>query len=143
MSEEIKNTQPNANNATPAATGDQAGGKMFTQEEVNRIVSERLARERENRSAQQQQEDRETALKARESKLDCREFLENEKYPAELLEILDTSDTESFKKLVKKLSDVFGFRKPCFTRPMFTAPKGVSNEAQSNDRIRDAFKQQN
>lgn len=31
---------------TPEASGDQGGERMFTQDDVNRIVSERLARER-------------------------------------------------------------------------------------------------
>ena len=46
MSEEIKTTnteQPTT--PTPEASGGQ-GEKMFTQDEVNRIVSERLAREK-------------------------------------------------------------------------------------------------
>ena len=43
MSDNTNNTQQQTTDATPAGTG----GKMFTQEEVNRIVSDRLARERE------------------------------------------------------------------------------------------------
>ena len=61
MSEEIKNNEPQQQPTQPAENG---AGKMFTQEEVNKIVSERLARDRESRSAQQQNDERESALKA-------------------------------------------------------------------------------
>lgn len=140
MSEEIKKTETKANNAAPAETGDQAGGKMFSQEDVNRIVSERLARERENRTAQQQYDERESALKAREAKFDCREFLDKEKYPAQLLDMLDTSDAEKFKELVNQLSDLFGYRRPRFVAP-FTGSKGDGAD-QQNDLLRNAFKPQ-
>ena len=43
MSETIHSTQQQTTTPTPEGTG----GKMFTQDEVNKIVSDRLARERE------------------------------------------------------------------------------------------------
>lgn len=43
MSDTINTNQQQTTDATPAGTG----GRMFTQDEVNRIVSDRLARERE------------------------------------------------------------------------------------------------
>lgn len=98
--------------------------KMFTQEDVNRIVSERLAREREKNAQPAEPEEterekklneRETALKAREDAIAARESREKcESYLKELniskgkhnlfLDNLDTSNFDSFKKLV----DVFG-----------------------------------
>ena len=52
MSEEIKNQNATEQivNAAPAENGEQSG-RMFSQDEVNRIVSDRLARDREKRSA--------------------------------------------------------------------------------------------
>ena len=141
MSEETKDTtqQPTTQ---PAENGDQSGGKMFTQEDVNRIVSERLARDREKRSTQQQDEEKETALKARESRLDCREYVTEKKYSAELLDLLDTSDVDKFKETVEKLADIFGRGRPHFVDPpKFTDPKGNGNPA-FKDPIRDAFKPQ-
>ena len=45
---EQENNQNNTQqpNTQPAENGDQGGGKLFTQEEVNTIVRDRLARER-------------------------------------------------------------------------------------------------
>ena len=46
---------------------------MFTQDDVNRIVSERLAREREKLSQQNQIDEREQALTEREQALEAKE----------------------------------------------------------------------
>ena len=143
MSEEIKDTsqqQP----TQPTETGDQSSGKMFTQEDVNRIVSERLAQDRKKRSGQQQDEEKEMALKARESRLDCREYLSDKKYPVELLDVLDTSDFEKFKEAADKLEEIYSkaSKQPRFVNPpKFTGPKGMNNP-QVPDPIRDAFKPQ-
>ena len=142
MSEENKNIDNQPNNAAPAENGDQAG-KMFTQDEVNKIVSDRLARDREKRSAQQQEDTKELALKARESRLDCREYLSKKKYPAELLEVLDTSDVEKFKAAADKLHSIYGMedkRARFVNSPRFTAPGGGSHTPATHDPIRDAFR---
>ena len=47
--------------ANPGANGG-SGEKTFTQEEVNRIVSDRLARERDKSAQQPQEDEREKAL---------------------------------------------------------------------------------
>lgn len=124
----------------PADNGNSGGEKMFTQEDVNKIVSERLARDRESRAAQQQNDERETALKAREETLDCREFVKEQGYPEDLLDLLDTSNSESFKKTVEKLADVFGYKLPRFVYPPKFAATGGSRPQEVNDPIRDAFK---
>ena len=95
--------------AAKANTGANGGtdGKMFTQDEVNRIVSDRLNREREKLTQQPQEDERERALKARESRLDCRDYLDSKKYPTALLEVLDSSDTERFKAAADRLVKEF------------------------------------
>jgi len=109
------NQQPN--NDTPADNGGQ-GGKMFTQEDVNRIVSERLAREREKLAQQPQEDEREKALRereqalaARETKVKCQDYLAeinfSEKYRQDFLEALDTSDFDKFKAVVDRLGKPF------------------------------------
>ena len=45
-----ENMEQSTTTATPAA--DQAGGKTFSQDEVNRSVQERLARDRDKASAE-------------------------------------------------------------------------------------------
>lgn len=92
--------------AATANTGANGGpgGKVFTQEEVNKIVSDRLAREREKPP---KDDEREQALKAREARLDCRDYLDSKKYPAALLDVLDSSDVEKFKTAADALAKQF------------------------------------
>jgi len=49
------------------------GGKMFTQDEVNKIVSDRLAREREKQTQQTALDEREKALREREQAFEAKE----------------------------------------------------------------------
>lgn len=103
-------------NADPAETGENKG-KLFTQDEVNRIVSERLNRERERaaQAAAQAAEpapDDDTArrraeLTAAENRVKCKEFLLDNKHPAALLDLYDTKDFEAFKSHVEKLLKAF------------------------------------
>ena len=117
MSENINQNTEQPTTHTPEASGGQGENRTFTQEEVNRIVSERLARERE-KLTQPKEDEREQALKAREAKLDCREYLDAQGYPAALLDVLDSSDTAKFKASVEKLAKVFpalmGAQRPTF-----------------------------
>lgn len=126
------------NNADPAETGDQgSGGKTFTQEEVNRIVSDRLAREKAKTT---QESDREADLSARENALECREFIaNNKKYPAKLLEVLDTSNFKEFQKKADMLLDAFPELDQ--TRPRFVPVMGGSTPGPiSSDVFAEAFK---
>ncbi len=56
---------------TPAETG--GAGRMFTQDEVNKIVSDRLARERERLTQQTAIDEREKALREREMAFEAKE----------------------------------------------------------------------
>ncbi|MBE6984880.1 MAG: hypothetical protein E7434_04580 [Ruminococcaceae bacterium] len=115
MSEQIddKSIEQQPNNSTPEDNEGQ-GNKTFTQEEVNRIVSERLAKERakHNNPSVKEQE-----LAARESKLACREYLLDTGGDSVLLDILDTNDPDKFKASVEKLREA-GF-----------ASQGASNQS--------------
>lgn len=144
MSETItKEVQPTTE-PTPGATGGQGGEKTFTQEEVNRIVSERLKTERDKLTAQPKETEeekamkaRESDLKARESCLDCREYLESKKLPGELLDILDTSDVEKFKEAAEKLAALL----PETGGKVPIAVAGTSGRGFGmGDRISEAFK---
>ena len=89
------------------ALGEQyAEPKLFTQEDLDRIIGERLARERA-KGEPSPEDEREQALKAREARLDCREYLDTQVYPAALLDVLDSSDTAKFKAAVDKLVKAF------------------------------------
>ena len=109
MSEELNPTQQQTQDPTPGASG---GERTFTQDEVNRIVQDRLARERDKLTGQtkkdeREKDEREKALEAREARLDCREYLDSKGYPAALLEVLDSSDTAKFKAAADKLVELF------------------------------------
>ena len=69
MSETINTTQQQTTTPTPEGTG----GKLFTQDEVNKIVSDRLAREREKLTQQTAFEEREKALQEREKAFEAKE----------------------------------------------------------------------
>lgn len=121
--------------ANPGANGG-TGGKMFTQEDVNRIVSERLAREREKPI----DDERERNLKAREARLDCRDYLDSKKYPAKLLDLLDSSDVEKFKSAADAMIEGF----PSIMQPENPVPPpysaGTGTGSFYGTAIADAFK---
>ena len=117
MSETINttNTEQQPATPTPEAKGGQGSEKMFTPDDVNRIVSERLARER-TKAEPTAIDERESQLKARESRLDCRDYLEDlakdgkaASNVVKLLDVLDTSDTEKFKGTVAALMELGAF----------------------------------
>ncbi|MBS7008466.1 hypothetical protein [Anaerostipes sp.] len=96
-SEGEQTTEPTGKNGTEPRT--------FTQEDVDRIVQDRLSRER--KKFQQEETDpleqREQELKQREMAFDIKELLNKEKYPAELADILQYSNMNEFKKQYEAL----------------------------------------
>lgn len=96
------------NNATRAETSGQDQGRTFTQEEVNAIVRDRLAREREKAAPQTDEREqeisaREKAISDRENLLACKEYIFQHKYPESLLKLYSTENIEDFKTNVEKL----------------------------------------
>lgn len=140
MSEETRNTEQQPTNSTPEASGGTGTERTFTQEEVNGIVSERLARERE-KMAPSEADQREKELTAREAALACKEYINAKGYPAALLEVLDTSDAERFKGAVKKLLQLFPAMDPAAPAAKaarFTAP--MRDSVPERDKIAEAFR---
>lgn len=149
MSDEIKTTnteQPTT--PTPEGSGGQ-GEKMFTQGEVNRIVSERLAREREKLTQQPKEDEREVALRvreraleARESRNRCEDYLRevnmSTKYRDDFLEVLDTSDFDKFKAAVDRLGKPFLVKITVEGAHTANPPSNIC--ASVDSRIADAFK---
>lgn len=131
--------QPQQTNANPAGTG----GKTFTQEEVNRIVADRLARERSKAAPKQTPDplaEREKDLAAREHAMQCRELVAgNKHYPAQLLDVLDTSNFDAFKKQADKLLAAFPNIAGDAPRIVFTRP-GNPAAISSSDAIGEAFR---
>ena len=89
------NTEHLNQNIDPAANQD-AGEKTFTQDDVNRIVQDRLAKDREK--ASKELGEREQELAQREFRLNSRQKLIDKGYPESLLDALNCSSEEAFGK---------------------------------------------
>lgn len=100
--EETENREAEAKETEPKAE------KMFTQEQVNDIIRNRLKEQKEANATAEQLNARESELSAKESRLSCREYLLEKSYPAKLLDIIDTSDVEAFKSKADSASQMFG-----------------------------------
>ena len=79
---------------TTATPAEQTGGKTFAQDQVNTIVQERLARDREKQSEELGK--REQELLQRELRLNSRQKLIDRGYPEDILDALNLSDEKSF-----------------------------------------------
>ena len=84
-------------------------GKTFTQDEVNRIVSDRLARDRDKRSAEL--DEREKAVKARELAVIAAEKLAAAGLPKDLNAVLRYDDEASLDAAISQLSKLRGFER--------------------------------
>lgn len=88
------------------ATGAEETGKTFTQEDVNRIISERLGKEREKIKKEQETalEKREKEIAIREMRMNAREKLNSRGLPSELVDAINYSDEESIDKSIEILA---------------------------------------
>lgn len=139
MSEQVNPTAAEGGNPTPAT-----GERTFTQEDVNRIVQERLAKEKGKNDATLT--DRERDLEHREFLLEAREMLATKGLPADLLDALNTSSKEAFEKslsiIEEKMKGSSTAKKDKDTTPArvvstgfrFSEPGGIDS-----DPIRDAM----
>lgn len=97
-----QNTNQTMNN-NPEPTGV----RTFTQDEVNRIVSNRLAEDRAKRTAEL--DEREKAVKARELAVIAAEKLATAGLPKELTAVLKYDDEDSLEAAINQLSTLRGF----------------------------------
>lgn len=141
MEAKNQNIEQRPDNAAPAGNEGNGGSKMFTQDDVNRIVSERLAREREKAGKPDPMEERERALTAREAAMSCKEYISEKKYPAGLLDVFDTSNAECFKAQVDKLFELFPDIDPAAAGKTPVITKGSPiGDIKRNDPIAEAFR---
>ena len=121
--DEITNNQSSEQqlNTQPAENGDQGGGKLFTQAEVDKIIKERLARERAKAAPHEPTEaqKREANLTARESRIECRAYLLDNSLPAELLDVLDTSDIAKFRRAAETIHGLMKSYKKPYVAPLY------------------------
>lgn len=105
---EQNNLTPSKGEQTTEPTGKSGTEpRTFTQEDVDRIVQDRLSREKKKFQEIEPDplEQREQELKQRETAFDIKELLNKEKYPAELADILKYSDMDEFKKQYDALKE--------------------------------------
>lgn len=81
--------------------------KTFTQDELNRIVSDRLARDRDKRTAEL--DEREKELKRRELSIIAREKLDEAGLNKELCKVLKYDDEAELDEAIKQLQSIKGF----------------------------------
>lgn len=93
------------NKAMQNQNPDGAGEKTFTQEDVNKIVSDRLAREKAKGEAALAEKERQLAQ--RELQLTAKERLAQMGLPAELLDVLNLSSQEAMEKALTTVKTVF------------------------------------
>ena len=125
----------------------ETGGRTFTQEEVNRIVSERLGRERGKVAADL--EEREKAVHARELAVLAAEKLAEVELPKELASVLRYDDESSLEKAIQTLSKLRGFSGGKKVKSLLDdgyevipnkLPKGEPNNNGVDFQIQNAFK---
>lgn len=102
-------------NADPAA-GQGTGEKTFTQEDVNRIVQERLAKEKAKNSGDADYAKREQELLQRELRMDAKEILIDKGLPVQLLDALNCTDKKTMEKSIATIETVFNEYKANVTK---------------------------
>ena len=93
-------------NADPAA-GQGTGEKTFTQEDVNRIVQERLAKEKAKNSGDADFARREQELVQRELHMTAKEMLSEKGLPVQLFNALNCTDKETMEKSIATIETIF------------------------------------
>ncbi len=82
--------------------------KKFSQEELDRIIKDRLRRENEKheKAVADAVAEKEAEFSAERTRLSCKEYLFDKQYPAEFLDVLDTSDLEAFTQKADKINEM-------------------------------------
>lgn len=94
------NTENLNQNIDPAA-GQGAGERTFTQDDVNRIVQDRLAKDRVKSSEELSKKEQE--LLQREFRLNSRQKLLDRGYPESIMEALNCSSEEALDKALDSI----------------------------------------
>ncbi len=97
-------------NADPAP-GQGTGERTFTQDDVNRIVQERLAKEKAKSSGESDLAKREQELAQRELRMSAKELLSEKGLPVRLFDALNCTDKESMEKSIETIETVFNEHK--------------------------------
>lgn len=99
-----KSMNQNAGLSADQGTGDK---RTFSQEDVNRIVQERLAKEKAKSSGEADFTKREQELARRELHMSAKELLSEKGLPVQLFEALNCTDRETMEKSVATVEKYF------------------------------------
>lgn len=142
MSEETKTQQTQTESPAHSTPEDKGGtaAKTFTQEEVNKIIADRLTRERakaqppeaDQRSAEL--ENREKALDDREMMSEFKDTLAARGYPKELADVLKGSNISELKTAMRIVDEAF------YTRSTSEKPGEISGATPVNQGLDSAFR---
>lgn len=119
-------------NTNPAAEQG-AGEKTFTQEDVNRIVGERLAKEKAKNSGEADFAKREQELARRELHMTAKELLSEKGLPVQILDALNCADEETMKKSIETFEKVFADYKANATQVKFKGCRPGASQAPSSE----------
>jgi len=132
MEEETTKTgMETASGETGADKEQEAGGKLFTQEELNAIIQQRLAREKEKAAAEQEAafKAREAELKQKELSLALREKLAQNELPAYIGDILKITDEAGIDRAINTLKQ-YALEERAKVKPGF---RKIGGEEQSKE----------
>lgn len=128
-------------NTSAEGTQTSTEGKTFTQDDVNRIVQERLAKERGK--GNEELEKRVAELDLRERKLNAVEALRKNGLPDYLVEALNISTDEAFKAsmdaIVKLKEETKGSASEPQSVGKISFPGKITGGSVGNDPLRSAF----
>lgn len=123
------------------------GTKTFTQDDVNRIVQDRLAKDRVK--ASEELDKREQELKDREFRLNSRQKLIERGLPEDFIDVLNCSSEGAFDKALDRIEALIKERTPDeataehrANKAVFTMPPFATTRKESSDDslIRQAMK---
>lgn len=123
--------------------------KTFSQEEVNKIVNERLARERKKYASMFQEDgktseldERERNLTIRERKLDCMELFKEKGLPCALIDLVNYNSKEEYENSVNVIEAAFreSVETSVNSRLRGSGVPRMTNPIKGNDVIGNAFK---
>jgi len=122
---------------TNPTEGQNQEGKSFTQDDVNRIVGERLAKEKTKSDQAFQQKEQE--LNKRELSLKAKELLSSKGLPLDILEALNYSDEESLNKSIGIIEKQIKKEEPVIIKGRDPYNGSVVNNKNVLDPIKKAF----
>ena len=121
------------NQNTNPATEQSAGEKTFTQEDVNRIVGERLAKEKAKNSGEADFVKREQELARRELHMTAKELLSEKGLPVQIVDALNCADEETMKKSIETFEKVFADYKANATQVKFKGCRPGASQVPSSE----------